>query len=52
MWYNKIVWDEDGNNVEGLCEKYFVNKEEVWELYGGLGKCLMGYEIMEFWSED
>lgn len=48
MWYNKIVLDENNNEI--LREKYFVN--EVYELYNGLGMDIMGNYICEFWSED
>jgi hypothetical protein len=48
MWYNKIVLDDENNEV--LREKYFVS--EVYELYGGVGKDICGNYIIEFWSEE
>jgi hypothetical protein len=48
MWYNKVVYDECNNEIDR--EKYFV--EELYELYGGMGKDICGNYILEFWSEN
>jgi hypothetical protein len=48
MWYNRIVMDENNNEI--LREKCFVS--EVYELYNGLGMDVCGNYIIEFWSEE
>jgi hypothetical protein len=48
MWYNRIVLDDNNKVIDK--ERYFVDKDKVWEVYNGLGMDIMGNYIMEYWE--